>query len=129
MAYSIELADRVRKYLRSAPDLKIEEKKMFRGLSFLVNGKMCVNVSGENLMCRFDPEIQHEVSGKVGYQPMIMKGREYQGYCYVSEEGYKSKANFEYWLKLCLGFNEKAKASKRKKARSAQRSKSKNRNK
>jgi len=114
MAYSIELADRVRKHLRSVPGLNIEEKKMFRGLAFLVNGKMCVNVSGQNLMCRFDPELQPLVSERAGFQRMIMKGREYQGYCYVSEEGYKSNTNFEYWMKLSLDFNEKAKTSKRK---------------
>jgi hypothetical protein len=33
---------------------------------------------------------------------MVMKGREYQGYCYVSEYGYKLKKDFEYWLYLCL---------------------------
>ena len=29
---------------------------MFRGLTFMVNGKMCVSVSGDKLMCRFDPQ-------------------------------------------------------------------------
>jgi hypothetical protein len=114
VAYNIELADRVRKYLRSLPKVKIEEKKMFRGLAFLVYGKMCVNVSGETLMCRYDPALKNEVSTKVGFEPMIMKGREYQGYCYVSKRGYQSNADFEYWLALCLNFNEKAKATKRK---------------
>jgi TfoX/Sxy family transcriptional regulator of competence genes len=58
MAYSTKLADRVREYLFRLPDLQIEEKKMFGGLAFLVNGKMCVNISGENLMCRFDPGLK-----------------------------------------------------------------------
>lgn len=115
MAYSIELADRVREFLQTIPKLKIEEKKMFRGLAFLVNGKMCVNISGDNLMCRFDPTLQEEVAERNGFQTMIMKGRELKGYCYVSEEGYKSKRDFEYWLNLCLSFNEQAKASKKKK--------------
>lgn len=114
MAYSETLADRIREYLSSYSNLKIEEKRMFRGLAFLVNGKMCVNVSEENLMCRFDPELNQIVAERVGFHPMIMKGRQLLGYCYVSEEGYKSKANFEYWLKLCLDFNKKAKASKKK---------------
>lgn len=115
MAYSIELADRVREFLQTIPELEIEEKKMFRGLAFLVNGKMCVNVSGDNLMCRFDPTLQEEVAERNGFQTMIMRGRELKGYCYVSEAGYKSKRDFEYWLKLCLGFNESAKASKKRK--------------
>ena len=116
MAYSVKLADRIRTYLDGIPNLKVEEKKMFRGLAFLVNGKMCINVSDENLMCRFDPEREHEVAERVGFLPMIMREKQLHGYCYVSELRYKSKAHFEYWLKLCLDFNSKAKVSKNKKS-------------
>lgn len=115
MPYSTKLAERVRTYLDAVPKIKVQEKEMFRGLAFLVNGKMCVNVSGDNLMCRFNPELEDEVVERTGFQPMIMKGKQLRGYCYVGEEGYKSKANFEYWLNLCLDFNEKAKSSKKKK--------------
>lgn len=64
MAYDTKLADRIREYLVDFPNLKVEEKKMFRGLTFMINGKMCVSVSGENLMCRFDPNLQEEVAKK-----------------------------------------------------------------
>ena len=113
MSYNPKLADRIREYLSNSPKLKIEEKKMFRGLAFMVNGKMCVNVSGENLMCRFDPDLQEGVAKKKGYQKMTMKGKELKGYCYVSPEGFKGKKDFEYWITLCLDFNEKAKSSKK----------------
>lgn len=113
MAYDIKLAERIRTYLEHFPDLKIEEKKMFKGLSFLINGKMCVNVSGENMMCRFDPELTDTLSKKKGYEPMIMKNRVYKGYCYVTPVGLKAKKDFEYWVNLCLGFNDKAKSSKK----------------
>jgi len=116
MAYNLELAERVRKFLHALPQLKIEEKKMFRGLAFLVNGKMCVNVSGDDLMCRFDPAQETELAVKPGFKPMEMNGRIYKGYCYVGKEGYTKKTDFDYWLKLCLAFNEKAKSSKKKKA-------------
>jgi TfoX/Sxy family transcriptional regulator of competence genes len=118
MPYSTKLAERIRTYLDGIPKIKVEEKEMFRGLAFLVNGKMCVNVSGDNLMCRYDPVLEHEVAERAGFQPMIMKGKQLCGYCYVNEDGYKSKVNFEYWLKLCLDFNEKAKASTKKKTSS-----------
>jgi len=42
-----------------------------------------------------------------------MKGKEYRGYCYVEPIGFKKKKDFEYWMKLCLDFNERAKASKK----------------
>jgi TfoX/Sxy family transcriptional regulator of competence genes len=113
MSYDTKLADRIREYLAGFPKLTIEEKKMFSGLAFIVNGKMCINVSHDNIMCRFDPALQEEVAEKNGFLPMIMKGRELRSYCYVSPEGYTKKKDFEYWVNLCLSFNVKAKASKK----------------
>lgn len=115
MAYDTKLADRIREYLNAIPKIKIEEKKMFRGLTFMVNDKMCVCVSGDNLMCRFDPALQDELSGKIGFQTMVMKDRVYKGYCYVSPDGIKTKKDFEFWLSLCIDFNKNAKSSKKKK--------------
>ena len=115
MPYDTKLVDRIREYLVQFPKLVIEEKEMFRGLTFMINDKMCVSVSGDNLMCRFDPALQDEVAEKNGFQSMIMKGREYKGYGYIHPEGFKSKKDFEYWMNLCLTFNEKAKSSKKKK--------------
>ena len=114
MPYDTKLADRIREYLVEFPILKIEEKKMFSGLAFMINDKMCVNVSGDKLMCRFDPDLLEEVSEKTGYEPMVMKGKELKGYCYVEPIGFKSKKDFEYWLDLCLDYNERAKSSKKK---------------
>ena len=37
MNYDTQLADRVRQYLIAIPGIDIEEKKMFRGLTFMVN--------------------------------------------------------------------------------------------
>jgi TfoX/Sxy family transcriptional regulator of competence genes len=115
MSYDTKLADRIREYLVAFPGLKIEEKKMFSGLAFMVNDKMCINVSHDRLMCRIDPGLQEEVSEKPGYEPMTMKGKELTGYCYVEPIGFKAKKDFEYWLNLCLDYNSRAKPSKKKK--------------
>jgi TfoX N-terminal domain len=115
MAYDIKLADRVRAYLAEIPDLEIEEKTMFNVLNFMVNGKTCVCVKDESLMLRFDPNLQEEVSEKNGYETMLMKGKEYKGYCYVNPEGFQSNNDFEYFMNLCLDYNKIAKSSKKKK--------------
>ena len=114
MAYNEKLADRVREHLAQFSELKIEEKRMFSGLAFLVSDKMCVNVSHDNLMCRFDPALQEEVAERAGYRPMIMKGKELTGYCYVEPDGINTKKKFDYWMKLCLDYNAMAKPSKKK---------------
>jgi hypothetical protein len=57
--------------------------------------------------------MQEEIASRKGFMPMIMRGKQLKGYCYVSPEGFKSKRDFEFWLKCCLDFNPKAKASKK----------------
>jgi len=113
MAYSTKLADRTREYLSGIQGLKIEEKKMFGGLAFLVNGKMCVNIGEDMLMCRFEPCLAEVITKRKGFLPMTMKGKQYKGYCYVEPIGYENKKDFEYWINLCLDFNDRAKPSKR----------------
>lgn len=115
MAYNTNLADRVREYLAELPDIDIEEKEMFNVLNFMVNGKTCVCVSGENLMLRFDPNLQEKLSEKDGYETMLMKGKEYKGYCYINPVGFRKRKNFEFYLNLCLDFNPVAKSSKKRK--------------
>lgn len=115
MAYDTNLTDRVREYLAEIPDIDIEEKEMFNVLNFMVNGKTCVCISGENLMLRFDPSLQEELSEKAGYETMLMKGKTYKGYCYINPEGFKDRKDFEFFLNLCLEFNKFAKSSKKRK--------------
>jgi TfoX N-terminal domain len=117
MPYDTNLADRVREYLAEITGIDIEEKEMFNVLNFMVNGKTCVCVSGENLMLRFDPSRQEELSEKNGYETMLMKGKEYKGYCYVNPHGFKDKKDFEFFLNLCLDYNKVAKSSKKRKTK------------
>ena len=113
MAYDIKLVERVREYLAEIPNLEIEEKEMFSVLNFMINGKTCICISGENLMLRFDPKLQEELSERSGYQTMLMKGKEYRGYCYIEPVGFKRQKDFEYFIGLCLEYNKVAKSSKK----------------
>lgn len=51
---------------------------------------------------------------KNGCREMVFTGKPMKGYVYVSDEAMKSKKDFDYWINLCLDFNSKAKASKKK---------------
>jgi TfoX N-terminal domain len=113
MAYNINLVNKVREFLADIPDIEIEEKEMFAVLNFMVNGKTCVCVSGENLMLRFNPKLQEQVSERIGYETMLMKGKEYKGYCYINPEGLQKNKDFKYFIELCLDYNQEAKASKK----------------
>lgn len=117
MAYDNNLVIRVREYLSQKKEFQIEEKKMFGGLAFMVNGKMCINVGAQQLMCRFDPKMLAPLSKRKGFLPMLMNGKEYKGYCYVDTTGYESEQDFEFWVNLCLNYNEKAVSKKKTKAK------------
>jgi TfoX/Sxy family transcriptional regulator of competence genes len=113
MPYSEKLSDRIREALMHLPD--VEEKHMFGGVCYMVNGKMCVGIVGEDLMCRIGPEREDEALSRKGCRPMDFTGRTMRGYVYVDDSGMKTKAEFDYWINLCLAFNETAKAASKKK--------------
>ena len=111
MAYNEKLADRVREVLADIPN--VEEKKMFRGVTFMVNDKMCVSVSGDELMLRLDPELTEQLTEENGTRPMVHGGKHMKGFIYISEERFRSKKDFDHWIQLALEFNPKAKSSKK----------------
>ena len=113
MAYNEKLTARIREALAHVP--KVEEKRMFRGVTFMVNDKMCITAGDTRIMCRIDPSVHEEVLKRKGSETVKMKGREYKGYVYVSEEGIKTKKDLDYWIGLALEFNKLAKSSKKKK--------------
>jgi len=113
MAYNEKLADRTRELI-SLTHKNVEEKKMFGGLCFMVNGKMCVGVEQERLMVRLDPEKYDEAMEKEGCKPMDFTGKIMKGYVFVDIDSLNTKKKLEYWVKLALEFNSKAKASKKK---------------
>lgn len=113
MAYSEVLADRVREVLVDIP--RVQEKKMFRGVSFLVNKKMCVSISLDRLMCRVDPAIHDTLLEKDGCVTVNMRGRDLKGWVYVDEDVLRTEKDLRFWVDLALAFNKNAKASDKKK--------------
>src|SRR5262245_7890066 len=114
MPYSEKLADRVREII-SLTHKKIEEKKMFSGLCFMVNDKMCVGIHIDKIMVRFDPALQDEVMEKEGTSPMDFTSKVMKGFVFVDANAITTRKKLEYWVKLALDFNKFAKSSKKKK--------------
>jgi TfoX/Sxy family transcriptional regulator of competence genes len=114
MAYNETLADRVREII-SITHKNIEEKKMFGGLCFMVNDKMCVGVESERMMVRFDPVRTEELMEKEGVHPMDFTSKVMKGYAFVDIDVLNTKKKLEFWIGLALDYNAHAKASKKKK--------------
>jgi TfoX/Sxy family transcriptional regulator of competence genes len=107
VAVSINLAltDRVRELL--ADTRGVQEKKMFRGITFMVNKKMCVTCGDDELMCRIDPSVYTELVTKPGVRAMVMRGKELKGYLFVKEDQLKTARALGYWIGLALDYNKK----------------------
>jgi TfoX/Sxy family transcriptional regulator of competence genes len=114
MAYNEKLADRVRERIAETHK-NVEEKKMFGGLCFMVNDKMCVGVEQERLMLRIDPKKYEEVIEKEGCKPMDFTGKPMKGFVFVDTDVLRAKKQLDYWIGLALEYNKVAKASKKKK--------------
>ncbi len=114
MAFNENLADRTREII-ARTHKNVEEKRMFGGLCFMVNDKMCVGVEKERLMVRLDPAKYNEVIEKNGCKPMDFTGKIMKGYVFVDADVLNNQKELEYWINLALEFNKQAKASKKKK--------------
>lgn len=112
MAINENLTNRVRQSLIDI--VNVLEKKMFSGIAFMVNDKLCIAVRGDNIMLRIDPILHDELVEKFGCSPMIMKGKDLAGYIVVDESALTTKKQLNYWLQLALDFNPVAKATKKK---------------
>ena len=113
MPFDEKLNDRIREAIAHLP--KVEEKLMFGGTCYMLNGKMCMGVLKDEMMCRINPDVYEDALQRDGCREMDFTGRPMKGYVFVSNEGMKTKKDFDYWIKLCLEFNSKAKSSKKKK--------------
>ncbi len=114
MAYNEFLAERIETFL-SKKSIPYEAKKMFGGICFLVDDKMCIGVVKDELMARIDPELEAEVHTRTGVRPMDFTGKRMKGYVFVDESGIDREDDLEEWVQRCLDFNPKAKSSKKKK--------------
>jgi TfoX/Sxy family transcriptional regulator of competence genes len=112
MAYNEKIADKIREALSGAKNLI--EKKMFGGIAFMVNDKMCLGVDKDDIMLRCDPEMTEELLSKKGVRAFDLTGKPMKGWLLVSTEGSSAKKDFDYWVKIAVEANKKAVAPKKK---------------
>ena len=102
MPFDEMLAERVRMLLHGTDSL--QEKRMFGGLAFMVNGHMCCGIVDENLVVRTGPEQHEKALSQPHARPMDFTGRAMRGFVYVAPEGYRSTRELKAWIQLGLRF-------------------------
>ncbi|CAL2101975.1 TfoX_N domain-containing protein [Tenacibaculum sp. 190130A14a] len=113
MAYNEFLSDRIAQYFKEH-HVSFYEKKMFGGLCFMVDDKMCVGVNKDEVMVRINPEFYEEVLTKKGCKEMNFTGRPMKGFVFLTEEATDLDEDLFEWLALALAYNPFAKSSKKK---------------
>ena len=96
MAYNEQLASRIRGVLARRKGLT--EKKMFGGLAFMVDGKMCCGVLQDKLVVRVGPAQYEEALKRPYTRPMNFTGRPVKGFVYVMPQGSQSRAALKAWI-------------------------------
>lgn len=97
MAYDEALAQRIRGLLNGPT---VEERKMFGGLAFLVDGRMCCGVQDSDLMVRVPKEQHAQALRRPHVRPMDFTGKSLTGFVYVSAAGIRSTAALRRWVAI-----------------------------
>ena len=102
MAYDELLGVRIRAAL--GPLAGLEEKKMFGGVGFLVNGNMACGVHKEGLIVRVGPEKYDWALAQPHTRVFDMTGRPMTGWIVVDPPGCATENALKAWLELGLAY-------------------------
>ena len=102
MAYDENLSLRITELLVNVSGL--EEKKMFGGVGFLVNGNMACGVHKDSLIVRVGPEAYQAALDKEHAGVFDMTGRPMTGWVMVSAPGFVTESDLSGWVQQGLEF-------------------------
>ena len=103
MAFDEALAQRIRQALSRRRN--VEEKKMFGGICFLLNGNLLVGVRKDSLLVRLGPEQSDEALKEAHVSEFQITGRgTMKGWVVVSVEGVQSDDQLKGWVQRAVKF-------------------------
>jgi TfoX/Sxy family transcriptional regulator of competence genes len=102
MAFDETLAARIREAL--ARKKGVEEKKMFGGIGFLLNGNLLVGVWKDSLCVRLGPEQAEEALPEPHVKNFDITGRPMKGWVLIEPEGVEDDDQLKGWIQRALKF-------------------------
>src|SRR3712207_151718 len=97
VAFDEDLANRIRELVADEPG--VTEMRMFGGLAFLIGGNMAVAASGQGgIMVHVPREETDALLETPHTRPMVMRGREMQGWLRVDADGLDTRRRLEPWV-------------------------------
>jgi len=76
----------------------VEEKRMFGGLCFMLNGHMCCGVEKDRLMVRVGRDRYETLLKKPHARELDFTGKPLKGFLFVNEAGYRTASGLASWL-------------------------------
>ncbi len=102
MAFGESLAARIRDAL--ARKKGIEQKKMFGGVGFLLNGNMLVGVWKDSLIVRLGPDEGEGALLEPHVREFDITGRAMKGWAMVGSEGVEDDDQLKDWIQRAVKF-------------------------
>ena len=101
MPHDPHLAERMRLALASRKGM--EERKMFGGFCWMLNGNMLCGVEVGRYMFRVGKDLEAQALGRPGAAPMDITGRPMQGFVWVRANRAEGK-NLDSWIDLAAEY-------------------------
>ena len=108
MAYNENYAALIRKILQEKKIL-FEEKKMFGGIAFMINGKMACGITKDDLMIRILETKYTDALKNKDVREMDFTGRPMKGFLFVNENVFRNKKKLAGWIECGIEFVENLK--------------------
>ena len=102
MAFDESLAARIRDAL--ARKKGVEERKMFGGICFLLNGNLLVGVWKDSLIARLGPDEGGEALSEPHVRAFDITGRPMRNWVLVEPEGVEDDEQLKEWIQLAVKF-------------------------
>ena len=102
MPYDDGLAHRVRTLLETRGD--IEERSMFGGVGYMLDGNLVCGIHDEALVARVGPDAYASALEERHAREMDFTGKPMRGLVFVDPPGTASDERLAAWLERCLEF-------------------------
>jgi hypothetical protein len=96
LACDEQLVERIRAVLKGTCDA--DERRMFGGVCFTINGNMACGVVKSDLVVRVGPNKHEHALEQLHVRPMDFTGRPMNGYVFVAPPGIKSESSLKGWV-------------------------------
>ena len=102
MTYDAGLAQRVREIFEEK--YGFNEKKMFGGICFLLNGNMACGILDDDLIVRVGPKGYEDALKLPHIRKFDITGKPMKGWVMVSYEGHESDTDLFEWVQRGINF-------------------------